>query len=136
VLLAALALASGAGLHAWALLLPLAWLPLLPWVLGLGWLLSALGVYARDIGQVISLLVSALMFVSPVFFPAESMPASARGWLMFNPLAPVMSATRDLVGGREPEWTALVAVGLTGATLALAGAAFFRRVRAGFADVL
>ncbi|MFN9942029.1 MAG: ABC transporter permease, partial [bacterium] len=65
VLLAALALLSGTGLPAQALLLPLAWLPLLPWVLGLGWLLSALGVYVRDIGQFLSLLVCALMFLSP-----------------------------------------------------------------------
>jgi lipopolysaccharide transport system permease protein len=136
VLLAALALLSGAGLPVQALLLPVVWLPLLPWVLGLGWLLSALGVYVRDIGQFLSLLVSALMFLSPVFFPAESLPEGARAWLMLNPLAPVMTATRELMAGRDPDAMALVAVALAGMALALAGAAFFRRVRAGFADVL
>lgn len=136
VLLALLALAAGVGLHATLLLLPLVWLVLLPWVLGLGWLLAGLGPYVRDVGQVLSLLVSALMFVSPVFFPVESLPVAARGWLVLNPLAPVMTATRDAVLGRVPDGAALIAVALCGALVALAGALFFRRVRAGFADVV
>lgn len=136
MLLCLLSLLSGAGLHASALLLPLVWLPLLPWVLGFGWLLSALGVYVRDVGQFLGLLVSALMFLSPVFFPAEALPAGVREWLRFNPLAPVMTATRDVMAGQPPVWPSLGWVALAGITLAVLGAAFFRRVRSGFADVV
>ncbi len=136
LLLAALALVSGTGLHATLLLLPLVWLPLLPWVLGLGWLLSGLGAYVRDVGQVLSLLVSALMFLSPVFFPEEALPAGARAWLALNPLAPVMSGTRALLSGEAPGWLALGAVAGVGLAVALLGALFFRRVRPGFADVV
>lgn len=136
MLLCLLSLLSGAGLHASAVLLPLVWLPLLPWVLGLGWLLSALGVYVRDVGQVLSLLVSALMFLSPVFFPAEALPAGVREWLQYNPLAPVMTATRDVLAGQTPAWLALGWVAVAGIALAVLGALFFRRVRSGFADVV
>ena len=136
VLMGALSLLSGQGLHATMLLLPLVWLPLLPWVLGLGWLLGGLGAYVRDIGQVLSLMVSALMFLSPVFFPVEALPQRVRGWLMLNPLAPVITATRDALAGRTPDAWALLAVAAAGIGLAVLGALFFRRVRPGFADVV
>jgi lipopolysaccharide transport system permease protein len=136
VLLAGLALISGEGLHPTTLLLPLVWLPLLPWVLGLGWLLSAIGTYVRDIGQVLNLATSALMFLSPVFFPFEALPEAARPWLRFNPLAPVMGATRDVLAGRTPDVEALAWVALAGTGVAVLGALFFRRVRPGFADVV
>lgn len=136
VLQCTMSLLAGLGLHATMLLLPLVWLPLLPWVLGLGWLLGGLGAYVRDIGQVLSLMVSALMFLSPVFFPAEALPERVRTWLMLNPLAPVMTATRDVLAGRLPEAWTLAAVMVSGTALAVLGALFFRRVRPGFADVV
>ena len=136
LLLAGLGLFAGEGLHATVLLLPLVWLPLLPWVLGLGWLLSAIGAYVRDIGQVLNLLTSALMFLSPVFFPFEALPERLQPWLRLNPLVPVMNATRELLAGRAPDGTALAASALAGLAVAVLGALFFRRVRPGFADVV
>ena len=136
LLLCSLAWLSGLGLHATMLMLPLVWLPLLPWVLGLGWLLAGLGAYVRDVGQVLSLLVSALMFLSPVFFPVQALPQGVRSWLALNPLAPVMTSTRDVIAGQLPSWGALAWVALAGGALAVLGALFFRRVRSGFADVV
>ena len=58
----------GNGLTLNTLLLPIILLPMVPLLLGLSWLLSALGVYVRDIGPVIGLSVSFLIFLSPVFY--------------------------------------------------------------------
>ena len=55
---------------------------------------------------------------------------------MLNPLAPVMTATRDALAGRTPDAWALLAVAAAGIGLAVLGALFFRRVRPGFADVV
>ena len=136
VLLILLSIVSGQGFHLTSLLLPLAWLPLFPWVLGLSWFLAALGVYVRDVGQVLGLLVSALMFLSPVFFPVEALPKGAQELLTLNPLAPVMTATRDLISGLPPQWVSLLIVFVTGLSVAIASLWFFRRVRPGFADVI
>lgn len=51
-----------------AILFPIIILPLLLMILGLAWFLASLGVYIRDIGQVISIAIPALMFMSPIFF--------------------------------------------------------------------
>ena len=119
------------------LALPLVWLALLPLCVGLGWLLSAIGTYARDVGQVIGLLVSLLMFLSPVFFPLEALPAALRPWLVLNPLATIITQTRQvLLDGIWPDWSLLLINLAACCLLALLAAAFFKAARKGFAYVV
>ena len=133
----ALLLFSEGGLPWTVLALPLVWLPLLPLCLGLTWLFAGLGAYVRDIGQVLSMAVTALMFLSPIFFPIEALPDSVRNWMAMNPLALVMTQTREvLLAGRWPSWGMLALQTLASGLVAVAGAAFFRVARRGFADVI
>ena len=120
-----------------ALALPLVWLPLLPLCLGLSWLLASLGLFIRDIGQVVGLVMSALVFISPVFFPAEVLPRKVQEWMWLNPLAPIMNQTRQvLLQGLWPDWSQwLLSLGSC-SVLAVIGAAIFLRLRKGFSDVL
>lgn len=137
LLLVLLTAASTASVPASALALPLVWLPLLPLCVGLGWILAAVGTYVRDVGQVIGLVLSLLLFVSPVFFPVEALPPSVRGWALLNPLALTMTQTREvLLAGHWPDWSALGLQATGCVLLAVAGAAFFRTTRKGFADVV
>ena len=50
-------------------------------LLGLAWLVSALGVFLRDLAQLVGPLVMVCMFLGPVFYPREAMPAAAQQWL-------------------------------------------------------
>ncbi len=138
--LALLLLATAASGHApqaaWAAL-PLIWLPLLPLLLGLGWLFAALGVYVRDVGQILGLVVSLLQFLSPVFYPVSALPARVQPLLYLNPLTPVIEQTRGaLFEGRWPDPAAWLLQCAAGLAVALLGAALFRKLRPGFADVL
>ena len=120
-----------------ALALPLVWLPLLPLCLGLGWGLSAIGTFIRDIGQVLSMAMTALVFMSPVFFPVEALPGGLRDWMWLNPLAPIMTQTRTvLLDGRWPDWSLAFWSLVASLAVAWAGAALFRRLRPGFSDVV
>lgn len=86
------------------LLLPIVWLPLTLGCLGLSWLLSTIGVFVRDISQLVSAAVSMLMFLSPVFYPTSALPNSLRWLSSLNPLARIMEQTRDvLINGATPE---------------------------------
>lgn len=135
VLLAALAASGRLGL--WALALPLALAPLCLFLLGLGWLLASLGVFLRDIGQAAGMAVAALLFLSPVFYPAEALPVAWRGWLYANPLTLPIEAARDLlIWNRPPRGGALALYGAAAAAFAWAGHAWFERTKKGFADVL
>jgi lipopolysaccharide transport system permease protein len=120
-----------------ALALPLVWLPLIPLTVGLGWWLAAIGTFIRDVGQVVMMLVSLLLFLSPIFFPIEALPAGVRTWAYLNPLALVITETRHvLIDGLWPNWMALAMVLLACGLMAALGAAFFRSARTGFADVV
>lgn len=120
-----------------ALLFPLVLMPLILLTLGLTWLLASLGVYLRDMSQIIGLLTTALMFLSPIFFPASSLPAEFRLLLDINPLTPAIEGARDvLIWGRPPDWSLLTSNLLIGGVVAWAGFAWFQKTRKGFADVL
>lgn len=135
VLLFAAALAG--SLAPTVLLLPLVWLPLLPLALAAGWFLAALGVFVRDIGQIVGLAVSLLMFLSPVFYPMEVFPERWRDWLYLNPLTILIEETRNVVLlGRLPDPVMLAALLVTSLVLASLAGLWFRALRQGFADVL
>jgi len=136
VLLAATLIVRGA-IPATALSLPLALLPFLLFCAGLTWFLSALGVYLRDIGQIVGVIVSALMFLSPVFFPSSAMPKAYQSLLLLNPLTFPIEQVRDvLVWGRTPDWMGLVVYSILCVTVASCGLWWFNRTRRGFADVI
>lgn len=119
------------------ILFPVVILPLAFIVLGVGWLLGALGVYLRDISQAIGLFTSALMFLSPVFYSLDAIPEEFRRYLMLNPLALVMENARDvLIWGRVPDLLDLFLQLMLALLAAWLGFVWFQKTRRGFADVL
>jgi lipopolysaccharide transport system permease protein len=120
-----------------AALLPLVLLPLLVLSLGFGWLLSSLGVYIRDIGHVVGVATTVLLFLSPMFYPVEAVPEGFRIAIRMNPLTLIMEQSREvLIWGRTPDWAAL-GLYLVGSGLVAAGGFWwFQHTRKGFADVL
>ena len=123
--------------HLTMIWLPLVWLPLLLGCLAISWILSALGVYLRDLEQLIPMLLSVMMFLSAVFYPLKSLPTALQPIMQLNPLAVAIEQTRRVaVEGLSPSKSYVVsgtAFGLMGCELAFRG---FNRARRGFADVL
>lgn len=127
----------GSGLGWTVLLLPLMVLPLLLFALGLSWFLAALGVYIRDIQQLVVPLVQLLMFMSPVFYPVSALPETVRHWFQLNPLALIIEQTRGIIlFDQLPAWGAYLSCLSMGLLVAFLGAYWFARTRRGFADVL
>ena len=123
--------------HITVLLLPLVFLPFLLFIMGLTWGLASLGVYLRDVSQFIGIVTTALMFLSPLFFPSSAMPENYRHLLLLNPLTPVIEQAREvLYWGKMPDMTLLSVYLLAGAFIAWLGFAWFQKTRKGFADVL
>jgi lipopolysaccharide transport system permease protein len=137
IILVVFQLVLGSGLHAAALLLPLLVLPLCLFTLGIAWFLAALGVYVRDISQVMPPLVTALMFLSPIFYPSSNLPEWIRPFAANNPLAFSIETVREaVIFGHLPN-ALLLALGMAGGLIVAAlGYVFFEKTRKGFADVL
>ena len=136
VLLVALVVING-FLQWTAVFLPLVLLPLVILTMGLAWLLASLGVYLRDVGQMMGVVTTILLFVSPVFFPVTALPEELRPWIMANPLTFIIEQARDvLIWGHLPQWMGLGLYTLAAIAVAWGGYAWFQKTRKGFADVL
>ena len=117
--------------------LPLIAIAFTPILLGLSWLLSSLGVYLRDLGHVVGLILTPLMFLSPIFYPVTALPEFVQGFMIWNPLALIIDSVRSTVLlAQWPDFEALGLYLLASAVIALIGAACFHKTRKGFADVL
>ncbi|EKN62797.1 ABC transporter permease [Schinkia azotoformans] len=124
-------------LHWTIILFPLVLLPICLISLGLSWFLASLGVYIRDIGQVINIIVSALMFLSPIFYPISAIPKEMQFLYYFNPISYAVEDTRrTIIWGQLPHWNWLGYGMLVGIVVALFGYIWFKKTRKGFADVL
>lgn len=117
--------------------LPVVVLPLAILALGLSWILASLGTYLRDIGYVVPVLASILLFASPVFFPLSSLTGPLRPLVLASPLTvPIEQARRVLIEGQAPEPGVLGAYACVALVVAYAGFVWFQGTRKGFADVL
>lgn len=116
---------------------PLIILAFIPFLLGLSWFLSSVGVYVRDLGQAMTLIINLSLFLSPIFYPASALPDYFSGLMWLNPLTLIIEQARlVLVVGVWPDWWALLAYTAISSCFALAGYLWFQRARKGFADVL
>ena len=99
--------------------------------------LCALGVYLRDVGQVVGFLAMTLLFLSPVFYPVSAVPDGWRWVIALNPIAAFIESTRGaLLYGTWPAPATLVAMWCLGLAASWLGFYGFQRTRRGFADVL
>jgi lipopolysaccharide transport system permease protein len=120
-----------------AVLFPLVIAPYALMLLGLTSLLSALGVYVRDIAQVMGIVTTAAMFLAPIFYPITAIPEPYRPLLYLNPVTWVVEQSRAvLIAGVPPDWAGFGWYSLAAVLVAWFGFWCFQRSRAGFADVL
>lgn len=120
-----------------SLLFPLVLLPLIFACMGVAWFLAALGVYARDVGQMTSVFTTVLMFLSAVFYPVSALPQTYQGWLRLNPLVLIITESRKvLILGSQPDWVSLGIALLVGLGVSGVGFWSFQKMRRGFADVI
>jgi lipopolysaccharide transport system permease protein len=129
---------SGAGpIHATILLLPLAYIPLILFTAGICWLLASLGVFLRDIGNVVAVAVQLLFFLTPILYPSTLVPGWAATVMRYNPMAMIVDNFGRVVNdGVPPDWTELVIITAASAIVAVAGYAWFMKIKRAFADVI
>jgi lipopolysaccharide transport system permease protein len=117
--------------------MPLALAPYLVMLYGLTLIFAALGVYIRDLGQVVMLLVMVVLFTGNVFFPLDMVPAPLQGIIRFNPISwPIETMRNCILHGRWPDSSGMVQYGLAAILVYALGWRTFAVLRRGFADLL
>jgi lipopolysaccharide transport system permease protein len=136
LLLIASAVING-GLTITSLLYLTSLILLAPMLVGVSWFLSALGAYMRDIAQIIGLLLTVSLFLSPVFTPLGGFPASVRHYLLLNPVAvPIELGHLTFFQNGVPPVGTVVGYFAVSMIAMWLGWAFFQKTRSGFGDVL
>lgn len=137
IVFAMLALAFRGELHATLAMLPLVLFPLALVALGVASLVSCLSVFLRDLGQVVGVAATALLFLSSAIVPVETLPADYQLLFRLNPLTFVIDQAREVAfWGRAPDWQGLAMYTLGALVFAYLAHAVFQKTRRGFADVL
>ena len=104
---------------------------------GMGWIVSSLNVYLRDVQQVVGLLMMAWMFLTPIFYSASIFPAQILPLVKLNPLYHMVEGYRYaiLTGKLLPAADIATLAIVSFLTFALGGL-LFRRLKPGFGEVL
>ena len=119
------------------LLLPFVVAPVGLIALGASFFLASIGVFLRDIRQIVPLFTTACLFLSPIFYPITAVPEAFQMFMALNPMTLGVVHLRDIVfWGQLPDplqWFLYFAFGVV--TL-IVGHAWFMRTKKAFADVI
>ncbi len=129
------------GAIPWAVVwLPVLLIPQLFLTLGICWFLAALGVFLRDLGQLMGFLLTLWFFITPICYPEsnlKSLPGPAMAILRKNPMFVLVRGYRAiLLEHHAPELLPVLKLWLVALALFWLGYAWFFKLRKSFADVI
>lgn len=118
-------------------LAPLVILAYIPFVAGVGWILASIGVFFRDLKQLVGVLTALMQFLAPVFYPLSSVPPKLRVLIEANPLTLIITQLRTVaIDGQLPDWIGLTRYFVFSCLFALVSLWWFKRTSKAFADVV
>jgi lipopolysaccharide transport system permease protein len=126
--------------HAISLLTPLLIVVLIPQLLitiGISWFLSALATYITDLKQVVPLLTTAWMFMTPIFYPASIVPKQYKIFIEHNPMHLIVNGYRKvLLDSALPNVNDLIFLYSAGAVFLLIGYVYMSRSKTCIAELV
>jgi lipopolysaccharide transport system permease protein/teichoic acid transport system permease protein len=107
--------------------------------LGIGWAISALNVFIRDVGQIIAVIIQMGFWATPIFWDINIMPHDLQMIFRLNPMFYIVQGYRDSFIYFLPFWhdpfQTIYFWTVSGITFVV-GALVFKRLKPHFADVL
>src|ERR1700704_4806821 len=124
-------------LHWTVLLLPLWFIPFLAFLIGITWLLSAMGAFTRDTAYLMMTIAPVLMFATPVFFSHETLGPNVKLLMYLNIMTGFIEIIRDIVVfGQLPDILVVAWTVFLSALTFWVGYWFFRRQPDAITDVI
>src|SRR5262249_27291682 len=62
---------------------------------GIAWVFSSVGVFVRDLKDVVTIFVTAGMYILPIVYLPQWVPAIFRPFILFNPFSPMIWVYQD-----------------------------------------
>jgi ABC-type polysaccharide/polyol phosphate export permease len=104
---------------------------------GIGWMLSSLTVFLRDIPQVIGLALTGMFFFTPICYSPSMVPAKILFVMKLNPFYHVIEGYRlACLAGKPLPVLDMAYLGISSILIAGVGGMFFRKLKPEFAEVM
>jgi len=120
--------------------LPLAlllYIPMFAYTFGIALIFASLQVFVRDLVQMLTQLLTLMMFAAPIFYDRASLPERYQGWLSLNPFTFYVEGFRSILLGYGPfPWTSLLIALLVASVSLFLGHWIFKRLDPHFEDFL
>lgn len=105
--------------------------------LGVTYIVSAMNVYFRDLEHILGIISMAWMYLTPILYPIDRVPAQYMQLFYFNPMTPITIAYRDILYyGQVPHIQTLMRAFLMGIAVLAAGQIVFGKLQRHFAEEL
>lgn len=103
---------------------------------GIGFILSAIGVYVKDLRELVQFFTSFGVYIAPIAYPVEWAPEIVRPLIQLNPFSHIILIFQDsFLSGPIRYYSWLVSIIFCGLSLII-GYTIFRRVRPYFGSAL
>jgi lipopolysaccharide transport system permease protein len=125
------------SVHLTLFLIPVVLVPTILFSYGLALMLSCVGVFIRDIDEVVRHLLRVLFYLTPIVYPMTLVPEKLHSVFWFNPLVSMVDHYRRVVVlGVNPEWDKLFLFFLFAVGFLYLGRMIFAKFKPVFADVI
>lgn len=136
VVIAAL-LITGVGLSASIWALPVIMIIEFFFVLGLVFIFSALTVYFRDMEHILGIVTMAWMYLTPILYSIEQVPAGLQSVMFYNPMTSVILSYRNILYDKVlPDFSTLIVTIVYAVVFVIAGYFIFQKLQKNFAEEL
>ena len=130
-------LAYGMGISKYVLLYPVIIIVQDVLMIGMGFILSAVTVYMRDIQHFIGVILQLLMYATPVVYSIETIPENYRFILKYNPMTYIIEGYRDILYYQQmPNMKVLGILFVAGVIGSIVGYFIFQKLQKRFAEEL
>lgn len=104
---------------------------------GIALITSALNVFYRDIENVMGVVVTIWMYISPVLYPQNLVPVDFVSYYNLNPMVSIMGAYRNIIlYNMPPPWQSFIYSAIFSVAIFIFGLVFFKAKSKYFADVI
>ncbi|KXG76283.1 Teichoic acid translocation permease protein TagG [Thermotalea metallivorans] len=105
--------------------------------LSLGWIVSSLNVFIRDIAQVVSVILNIWFYATPIVYPGYQIPEKVLTFMRLNPLYFIVEGYRGaILGYQSIDYYGIKFLTLTSIILFILGGMIFKYLKRDFANVL
>lgn len=104
---------------------------------GLGWILSSVTVFLRDVPQIVGLVLTGLFFFTPIFYSSDIVPAKFLFIMKINPMYHMIEGYRlAFLAGKFLPLPDMAYLAVSSFITLVIGGIFFRRLKPEFAEVI